>query len=113
MPGLVFLGLPWAYAVSAHVAAGMIYDRLPYLARITLDWVARILIIGCAVFLIYAGTQITIDAFVLSSVPPPLSAQVGVPTWVWRSFLPLGTVMMLLLVLIDLGRLGTKKRTTT
>lgn len=113
MPGLVFLGLPWAYAISAHVAAGMVYDRVPRVARLTLDWVTRVLLIICAAFLIYAGTHIAIDAFILGSVPPPLSAQVRVPTWIWRSFLPLGTAMMLLLILIDLGRLGTTKRTTT
>ena len=28
MPGLVFLGLPYAYAVGAHVAAELVYDRL-------------------------------------------------------------------------------------
>lgn len=113
MPGLVFLGLPWAYTISAHVAAGMLYDRVPRAARRTLDWVARFLLITCAAFLIYAGTHVAIDAFVLGSVPPPLSSQVRVPTWIWRSFLPLGTAMMLLLILIDLARLGTTKRTTT
>lgn len=111
MPGLVFLGLPWAYAISAHVAAGMVYDRLPLPVQRALDWLTRVVVIICAAFLIYAGAKISIDAFMLGSVPPPLSAQVNIPTWVWRSFLPIGTAMMLVLVLIDLLRLPAAKRT--
>lgn len=109
MPGLVFLGLPYAYSVGAHVAAGMIYDRLPQGWRRGLDWVARFLLIICAVFLAYAGASIAMDAFLLGSAPPPLSSQVQAPTWIWRTFLPIGATMMLILVLIDIVR----QRTTT
>src|SRR5699024_7710305 len=77
IPGLVFLGLPLAYSISAHVAAGIIYDLFPRAVRRTLDWITRLLLITCAIFLIYAGTHIAVDAFVLGSVPPPLSSQVG------------------------------------
>lgn len=109
MPGLVFLGLPYAYSVGAHVAAGMIYDRLPQGWRRGLDRVARLFLIVCAVFLAYAGVSIAMDVFLLGSAPPPLSSQVQAPTWVWRSFLPIGATMMLILVLIDIVR----QRTTT
>ncbi len=112
MPGLVFLGLPWAYAISAHVAAGMVYDRLPGRARIALDWLTRLTIVFCAAFMIYAGVTVAFEAYRLGATPPPLSAQVPLPSWIWRSFLPLGTSMMLMLIIIDIARTTSRRRTS-
>lgn len=110
LPGLVFLGLPWAYSIGAHVAAELVYDRLPVGVQRVLDWLSRILMVLCALFLAYAGFLIAAEAFNLGSIPPPLSSQVQVHTWVWRSFLPLGAVMMLVLILIDIVRPGLNPR---
>ncbi|XKH55161.1 TRAP transporter small permease (plasmid) [Citricoccus nitrophenolicus] len=110
LPGLVFLGLPWAYSVGAHVAAELVYDRLPRRVQRGLDWVARALLVVCAVALSYAGTLVAVEAFALGSAPPPLSSQVPVDTWIWRSFLPLGAALMLVLVLIDTVRTGSTPR---
>lgn len=104
MPGLVFLGLPYGYAVGAHVAAELVYDRLGPTSKRVLDWVARILLILCAAFLIYAGTQITLATFLTGEIPPPLSSEIRVPAWIWRTFLPLGAFMMVVLLIIDAVR---------
>lgn len=104
MPGLVFLGLPYAYSVGAHVAAELVYDRLGPGLRRVLDWLGRILLALCAVFLIYAGIQITVTSFLTGEIPPPLSSEILIPAWVWRTFLPLGAFMMLMLLLIDAVR---------
>lgn len=110
LPGLVFLGLPWAYSVGAHVAAELVYDRLPPGVQRVLDWVARVLLVVCVLALSYAGTLVALEAFALGSVPPPLSSQVPVDTWIWRSFLPVGAALMLVLVLIDMVRTGSTPR---
>lgn len=104
MPGLVFLGLPYGYSVGAHVAAELVYDRLGATSKRVLDWVARILLILCAVFLIYAGTQIVVSTFLTGEMPPPLSSEIRVPAWMWRTFLPLGAFMMIVLLIIDAVR---------
>lgn len=110
LPGLVFLGLPWAYSVGAHVAAELVYDRLPSGVQRVLDWAARVLLVVCVVALAYAGTLAAVEAFALGSAPPPLSSQVPVDTWIWRSFLPVGAALMLVLVLIDMARTGPTPR---
>ena len=104
MPGLVFLGLPYAYAVGAHVAAGLVYDRLGPRSKRVLDWFARVLLILCSILLIYAGTQITVTSFIAGDIPPPLSSEILIPAWLWRTFLPLGAGMMLVLLFIDAVR---------
>lgn len=106
LPGLVFLGLPWAYAAGSHVAAEMVYDRLPDPVRAGLRWLTTALLIACCLVLAYAGTLVVIEAFQLGSRPPPLSSQLPISTWVWRAFMPLGALLMLLLVLLDLARSG-------
>ena len=104
MPALVFLGLPYAYAVGAHVAAELVYDRLGPTSKRVLDWLSRILLVLCAVLLIYAGIQITVASFMTGELPPPLSSEIRVPAWIWRAFLPLGVLMMVILVIIDAVR---------
>ncbi|QCU79603.1 TRAP transporter small permease (plasmid) [Citricoccus sp. SGAir0253] len=110
LPGLVFLGLPWAYSVGAHVAAELVYDRLPSGVQRVLDWAARVLLVVCVVALAYAGMLAAAEAFALGSAPPPLSSQVPVDTWIWRSFLPVGAALMLVLVLIDVARSSPTSR---
>lgn len=108
LPGLVFLGLPWAYTVGAHVAAELVYDRLPGSVQLALDWVARALLLLCAMALAYGGWLAAAEAFSLGSVPPPLSSQVPVSTWIWRSFMPIGASMMVVLLIIDTFRNRTR-----
>lgn len=109
MPGLVFLGLPYAYSVGAHVAAELVYDRLGPRSKRVLDWLARFLLVLSSIFLIYAGVQITVTSFMTNEIPPPLSSEILIPAWIWRTFLPIGALMMLLLLLIDAVR-PTKHR---
>lgn len=113
MPALVFLGLPYGYAVGAHVAAELLYDRLSARWKRTLDWLGTLILILCAALLVYAGTQIMLTTFVDGDVPPPLSSELGLPSWTWRTFLPLGAFMMLVLVLIDTVRPWIRKGSTS
>ena len=80
------------------------YDRLGPRSKRVLDWFARVLLILCSILLIYAGTQITVTSFIAGDIPPPLSSEILIPAWLWRTFLPLGAGMMLVLLFIDAVR---------
>jgi len=74
-----------------------------------LDWLARSLLVLTSILLIYAGLQITVTTFMTGEIPPPLSSEILIPAWIWRTFLPIGALMMLVLVLTDAVR-PTKHR---
>lgn len=101
LPAIVFLGLPWARSVGAHVSAGMIFERLPRGAQRVGSWIALALEAICYVLLLISGLMIAITMFRIGAQPPPLSAQIGVPTWTWRAFLPLGAAAALTVTLIE------------
>lgn len=113
LPGMVFLGLPWSYAIGAHVTADMVYDRLPASARSVCRLVTFVLLVACAAMLTYAGARLAIDAYELGSIPPPLSSQLPIPTWIWRSLMPLGSALMIVLLLIDARRFLQPEREAT
>lgn len=101
LPGLLFLGLPWAYVTGAHVSADLVYDRLPVNAQ----WIARgiasfVIIIGL-LGLVIGGYLAASDAFMYADAPPPLSARVPLAAWVWKTFMPIGAAATLLLLIID------------
>lgn len=104
LPGVIFFGLPWAYKTRAHVAAEMVYDRLRPKVKTILRWLATLLVIVSLSLLVWAGTNIAIETFQLGSKPPPLSSQIPISTWVWRTFLPLGAMMTLILMILDMNR---------
>lgn len=100
LPGIVFLGLPWACASGAHVSAGMVFQRLPARAQRVCSAVAGALELFCYLALVVAGAAIAWTMYQVGAVPPPLSAQLPIPTWIWRAFLPLGAAGALV-VLVD------------
>lgn len=102
LPGTIFIGLPWAYATNSHVVAELVYDRLPFRVRQALDWLALILVLLCLGLLAWAGANMVVEAVSFGDTPPPLSSQVPLATWTWRTFLPLGTALTLILMIIDL-----------
>lgn len=102
LPGIVFLGLPWARTMGAHVSAGMVYERLPKGVQTASRGLALGIEVVCYLALLISGLAITITMAEIGAVPPPLSSQLSVPSWVWRSFLPIGAGAALVLVLIEL-----------
>jgi len=102
LPGLLFLGLPWAYATGAHVTADLVYDRLPYTVQNFARALAVIVVIIGLVGLLVAGALSVYDAFVFGDAPPPLSARIALPAWTWKMFMPLGAAATLLVMIIDL-----------
>src|SRR5690606_14027609 len=104
MPGMVFLALPWMYVCAGHVSAEMLYSRMPA----GLQGVARIIALLCiligAALLLAAGLSGVIHAAALGDAPPPGSAEVPIPTWVWLSLQPLGALGLLVVAPIDAPR---------
>lgn len=104
LPGIVFLGLPWACATGAHVSAGMVYERLPRTAQRVCSAIAGALELLCYVGLLVAGAAIAWTMLDVGAVPPPLSAQLPIPTWIWRLFLPVGSLGALVVLLDSWAR---------
>lgn len=104
MPGMVFLALPWMYVCAGHVSAGMVYSRLPAAGQQTARIIAFACVLVGAALLFAAGVNGSVDALVLGDAPPPGSAEVPLPTWLWLTLQPVGALGLLLVVLIDAPR---------
>lgn len=102
LPGLVFFGLPWAYAAGSHVAAELVYERLPDRVKPVIRRFGLVVTLIGLVALLVAGTTIAWVAFSHGFVPPPLSSQLAIPTWVWLTFMPLGAAMTVAVMVTDL-----------
>lgn len=101
MPGLLFLGLPWGYAIGAHVTADLVYDRMPAPVQKVARGVASFVVIAGLLGLVVGGYLAASEAFMYGDAPPPLSARIPLSAWVWKSFLPAGSAATLLLIVID------------
>ncbi|WP_131105941.1 TRAP transporter small permease [Ornithinimicrobium sufpigmenti] len=102
LPGIVFLGLPWARSVGAHVSAGMVYERLSAGIQRFSRGLALVIEVVCYTLLLISGLVIAVAMFRIGAQPPPLSAQLGLPSWTWRAFLPLGAAGALVVTLIEI-----------
>lgn len=101
LPGLLFLGLPWAYVTGAHVSADLVYDRLPAGVQRAAQGVATFVVLVGLLGLVIGGYLAAADAFIYADAPPPLSARVPLAAWVWKSFMPLGAAATLFLIITD------------
>lgn len=104
LPGLVFLGLPWAYEAGSHITADLLYDRLKPRVQQLCRVISITASIVCILILLISGFRITADAIATGAVPPPLSSQLHVYTWIYRILLPIGASGTLILMLLDIPR---------
>ncbi|OFT91960.1 TRAP transporter small permease [Brevibacterium sp. HMSC24B04] len=101
LPAIVFLGMPWGYAVSAHVATDMLFKRLPAKVQSVARWLSFIAVFVGIGALAIAGTSAMLEALKHGDIPPPLSAQLPIYSWIWRSFLPLGSLFTAVVILLE------------
>lgn len=101
LPGVVFLGMPWGYAVSAHVAADMVYAKLPNGAQSAARWLSFIIVLVGVAALFIGGLMTMIEAFNHGDIPPPLSSQLSIYSWIWRAFLPIGSLLTAVIILLE------------
>ena len=101
LPGVVFLGMPWGYAVSAHVAADVVYTKLPTRVQSAARWLSFIIVLVGVAALFIGGLVTMIEAMKHGDIPPPLSSQLPIYSWIWRSFLPIGSLFTALIILTE------------
>ncbi|WP_347031479.1 TRAP transporter small permease [Brevibacterium paucivorans] len=102
LPGAVFLALPWAYVDGAHVRAEMLYARSGKTVKKIFDAFGFTSTFVCLVLLALGGIAICSYFLSTGAIPPPLSSQLRIPTWVTYAFLPIGAVSTLVIMVIDL-----------
>lgn len=101
LPGIVFLGMPWGYAVSAHVAADMVYAKLPTGVQSAARWLSFIIVLVGVAALFIGGLMTMLEALKRGDIPPPLSSQLPIYSWLWRSFLPIGSLFTAVIILLE------------
>ena len=101
LPAIVFLGMPWGYAVSAHVAADMLYEHLPANVQSAARWLSLIVVFVGLAALAIAGTITMHEALKHGDIPPPLSSQLPIYSWIWQAFLPIGSLFTAVVILLE------------
>lgn len=101
LPGVLFLGMPWAYSVGAHVAADVVYTKLPAKVQSAARWLSFIIVLVGVAALFIGGLITMIESLRHGDIPPPLSSQLPIYSWIWRSFLPLGSLFTAVIILLE------------
>lgn len=101
LPGVVFLGMPWGYAVSAHVAADVVYTKLPTRVQKSARWLSFIIVLVGIAALFTGGLVTMIESLKHGDIPPPLSSQLPIYSWIWHSFLPIGSLFTALIIVTE------------
>lgn len=104
MTSMAFFGLVTAYRAGAHIAVVTLYERFRAPVRKALHVLALVLLLGSLGWLAVAGIDTALFSFRTGEAPVPGSAELPLPTWWWKSIMPLGAVLGFVVVLIDLVR---------
>jgi len=102
MPGLVFLGLGYAYRGGIFIRVTFAADRLPAKLKLCADYLAQIVSILCCLLLAYASgrqaLEVVNNGTTLSTLPVPLAPAYFI--------VPIGLAVLFVLLLIDLPRVA-------
>ncbi len=102
MPGLVFLGLGYAYRGGIFIRVTFAADRLPRSLKLCADYLAQGVSIACCLLLAYASgrqaLEVVNNGTTLSTLPVPLAPAYFV--------VPVGLAVLLVLLVIDLPRVS-------
>lgn len=99
-----FFGLVTAYRGGAHVAVISLYEKArPPVQKALLVFAYLVVLVGL-IAIGYAGLQGTLFAIDSGEAPVPGSSELGLPSWMWRSFVPMAALLGIVVVAIDLYR---------
>lgn len=104
MMTIAFFGTVTAYRSGAHVAVVTIFERLPNPARKLLLVLAYVIILVSLALLIYSGTRAAHFAYTTGQRPPPGMSELSLPSWWWKSIIPVASSLGFVVVAIDLYR---------
>ncbi len=94
-----FLGLAWALSEKSHIRIDIVVNRLP---RIVQDWLR---VISSVAFLIFTGLlfYFTFEFFWRTLIRGTTSRTLwDIPLAPWQAFIPLGLLIIVLLLLVNL-----------
>lgn len=104
MPMVVALTLSWAYRKRSHVALTLIYDALPWKARVLLSLFNSVAVAAfCVLITWYSFTKVR-SAYIENLV---LVGEFRWILWMCWSVVPIGFSVLCIRVFIDLARLCT------
>ncbi|WP_016696099.1 TRAP transporter small permease [Rhodococcus rhodochrous] len=104
MTATAFFGMVTAYRSGSHIAVVSLFNRFGPRTQKSLLVLAYIIVfIGMAVMGI-AGLTATVFAISTGESPVPGASELFVPSWLWRSIVPVSMALGCLVVLIDLFR---------
>ncbi len=105
MPGLVFLGLGYAYRGGIFIRVTFAADRLPRALKLCADYLAQLVSIACCLLLAFASgrqaLEVVNNGTTLSTLPVPLAPAYFI--------VPLGLAVLFVLLCIDLPRVAKGK----
>ncbi|MFC8178791.1 TRAP transporter small permease [Rhodococcus sp. NPDC057297] len=104
MVGTSFFGTVTAYRTGSHVAVTGLVERLTVALRKPLRLITLIVVAVVFGLLFWFGLRAAIVSADLHEVPPVGATELRIPEWMWRSFVPAGSIMALAIVAVDLYR---------
>lgn len=102
MMAMAFFGTVTAYYSGAHIAVATIYDRFPEPARRVLTVAAHLIVFICFALLLWAGTGAAVFSFRLDEAPVPGMAELPLPTWWWKSIMPVASALGAFIALCEI-----------
>lgn len=94
MVTFTFLGAAASYRAGAHIAVGMLVDRLPSSLQRTCEWLVDVLMVGVCLFVVVWGSKL-----VLETMNQTLGDLPWLPVGLTYLALPVGSLLTLLFVL--------------
>src|SRR5699024_1168316 len=104
MMAMAFGGLVYAYRTGAHVAVKSIYSHLPVRARKVVIIISSAIVVVCCVWMGIAGTEFAHRSFAMGEQPMPGASELPLPTFLWKTIMPLSAFLCAILAAIDLVR---------
>lgn len=104
MTAAAFFGMVTAYRTGAHVAVVSFYHKVPPRARKLLTIFGALVVLSGMAMLGVAGATSSLFSLSINEAPLVGSAALTLPSWFWRSMVPVAMLLGIVIVLIDLYR---------
>lgn len=102
--GSAFFGIVTAYRTGAHVAVTSVFGMLPLRVQKTLQIMTHAMVSVIFALLFWYGLQAALNAAATGEIPPKGATELPIPEWIWRAFIPLGSIMGMTIAVVDLYR---------
>lgn len=104
MTASAFFGIVTAYRGGSHIAVVTFYERFRPRTRKILLIVAHLIVLVGMLAIGIAGLTATAFSITSGEGPIPGSSELIIPSWMWRSIIPVSMLLGSIIVAIDLFR---------